>query len=328
MQIFYINDSSAVAHARRGVNVLAATAGFDAEDAGRAALVTTEICSNLLKHAKGGEFLLQSIGADGCGLELIGLDRGPGMLDIARCLQDGFSTGGSPGTGLGAIERIADRFDIYSQPDKGTAVLAQLWPATALRCVADVGAITVPVRGETECGDAWRCSARAGGCLLMGVDGLGHGLGAAQAANEACRVFEAHKHKAPGAILEEMHVALRPTRGAAAAVLDIDFDAGQIVFASIGNLVAAVVTDGDVKRMASFNGIVGHTMPRVRELSYPCTPRSAVILHSDGLKGAWELDRYPGLMQHCASLIAGVLYRDHQRGRDDALVVVVKRDAV
>lgn len=329
MQIFPIHDSSAIAHARRGVNALAAAAGFDDEDAGRAALIATEICSNLLKHGGGGECMVQAIGAaEHPGLELLGLDQGPGMLDVARCLKDGFSTGGSPGTGLGAIERIADQFDIYSQPDKGTAVLAQLWPANAPRHVADVGALAVPVAGETECGDAWCCSPRAGGYLLMGVDGLGHGFAAAQAAAEACRVFESEKHRAPGEIMEKAHVALRPTRGAALAVLDIDFAAGDIVLASIGNLIAAVVSGGSTKRMASFNGIVGHTADRIRELTYPCTPDSVVILHSDGLKSSWQIERYPGLMQHCASLIAGVLYRDYKRGRDDALVVVVKRDAV
>lgn len=327
MEVFVISDSSAIAQARRGVSAAAAAHGFDAQDAGRAALVATEICSNLLKHAAGGELLVQSIGAaNERGLELIGLDTGPGMYDIARCLKDGFSTGGSPGTGLGAIERAADRFDIYSQPDKGTVVLAHLWPTAAPPVRGDIGAIAAPIANETRCGDTWCCAPRTGGYLLMGVDGLGHGLGAAQAADEACRLFEQEKHRSPGAIIESAHAALRATRGAAVAVLDIDFDAGQLVFAGVGNLVAAIVTDGATKRLASFNGIVGHTLPRVRELSYPCTPDSTVILHSDGLKSSWDVNHYPGLLQHYPALIAGVLYRDFKRGRDDALAVVVRRN--
>jgi hypothetical protein len=49
------------------------------------------------------------------------------------------------------------------------------------------------------------------------------------------------------------------------------------------------------------------------------------VMHSDGLTASWQLDRYPGLLQHSAALIAGVLYRDFNRGRDDVMVVVIKR---
>lgn len=328
MQAFAITEVSGIAQARRGVNAFAAQIGFGAEDAGRAALVATEMCTNLVKHGGGGELLAQPIGdPKRPGLELLGLDKGPGMLDMAQCLRDGFSTGGSPGTGLGAIERASQRFDIYSRADRGTALLSQLWPGAEVpERTLDIGAVVIPKPGETSCGDAWYCHEHARGCLVIGVDGLGHGFAAAHAAAEACRVFQAEKNTSPGFILEQIHTALRPTRGAAVTVIDVDFEAGQMTVAGVGNLVAAIVTDGLVKRMASDNGIVGHAMPRIRELAYPCTPASALILHSDGLSASWQPGRYPGLMQHCAALIAGILYRDFTRGRDDALILVVKRD--
>ena len=129
MQQFQIGDPSAVAPARRGISTLAAELGFDAEDAGRAALVATETGTNLVKHGNGGELIAQKISRDDrFGLELLGLDNGPGMDDVARCLRDGYSTSSSPGTGLGAMERLSQRFEIYWRPGRGTAVLAQLWP--------------------------------------------------------------------------------------------------------------------------------------------------------------------------------------------------------
>ena len=97
--------------------------------------------------------------------------------------------------------------------------------------------------------------------------------------------------------------------------------------AAIGNLVAALVTNGVVKRLASDNGIVGHTVLKFRELAYPCSAETTVILHSDGLSSGWQLDRYPGLVKHRSSMVAAVLYRDATRGRDDSLVVVVKRES-
>ena len=330
MQSIVVTESSQIAQARRAVTAMAGRQGFNEEDAGRAALVAVEICSNLVKHGGGGELIAQPLErGDSRGVGLIGLDKGQGIADLARCLRDGFSTGGSPGTGLGAINRISQLFDVYSQPGHGTAVVAQLWPsARAPRALPiEIGAIVVPKPQEVECGDAWCYVERAGGALVMGVDGLGHGLGASQAASMACEVFMTEKTRAPAAVLERIHANLRTTRGAAAIVIDIDWDRRQLLAAGIGNLVAAIVEGNAAKRIPSYNGIVGHATPRIRELSYAITPAATVVFHSDGLTAAWQPERYPGLMQHPCATIAAVLYRDCKRGRDDSMVVALRRAA-
>ena len=323
-----VTESSQIAQARRSVAALAARQGFNEEHAGRAALVAMEICSNMVKHGSGGELIAQPLERGGMrGVGLIGLDKGVGIADLAKCLRDGFSTSGSPGTGLGAIGRMSQLFDVYSQPGQGTAVAAQLWPdGRAPRDERlEIGAIVIPAPNEVECGDRWCYVERAGGALVMGVDGLGHGLGASQAANLACDIFMTEKTRAPAAVLERIHLNLRTTRGAAAIVIDIDWQRGQLLAAGIGNLVAGIVENNSMKRIPSYNGIVGHATPRIRELSYPIGPASMIIFHSDGLTGAWQPERYPGLMQHPCAVIAGVLYRDCKRGRDDSLVVALRR---
>jgi anti-sigma regulatory factor (Ser/Thr protein kinase) len=329
MHSFTITDSSGIAHARRAVSTLAATIGFSPVDAGRASLVVTEMCGNIVKHGGGGELIAQALKEDDApALELIGLDKGPGMADVEKCLRDGFSTGSSPGTGLGAIGRQSQLFDLYSQPGKGTVVLSQLRPhsLSTRRSKLELGSIVVPKSGESECGDAWCYAERNGGALVLGVDGLGHGLGAAQVAKAACAEFEAaHKDHGPKVLLQQIHTALRPTRGAAVALLDIDWNRNELLAASIGNLVVAIATDAGSKRVPSYNGIVGHATPTVRELPYPIEPHSIVIMHSDGLTASWQLERYPGLLRHHAAVIAGVLYRDCTRRRDDSMVVVVKQ---
>jgi anti-sigma regulatory factor (Ser/Thr protein kinase) len=330
VQSIVVTESSQIAQARRAVTAMAGRQGFNEEDAGRAALVAVEICSNLVKHGGGGELIAQPLErGDSRGVGLIGLDKGQGIADLARCLRDGFSTGGSPGTGLGAINRMSQLFDVYSQPGHGTAVVAQLWPsARAPRALPiEIGAIVVPKPQEVECGDAWCYVERAGGALVMGVDGLGHGLGASQAASRACDVFMTEKTRAPAAVLERIHANLRTTRGAAAIVIDIDWDRRQLLAAGIGNLVAAIVEGNAAKRIPSYNGIVGHATPRIRELSYAITPAATVVFHSDGLTAAWQPERYPGLMQHPCATIAAVLYRDCKRGRDDSMVVALRRAA-
>jgi hypothetical protein len=159
----------------------------------------------------------------------------------------------------------------------------------------------------------------------MGVDGLGHGLGAAQAANMACDVFLTEKTRPPGMVLERVHQALRTTRGAAAILIEIDWTQQQLLAAGIGNMVAAIIEGNSMKRIPSYNGIVGHATPRIRELSYRIGEAAAVVFHSDGLTSAWQPERYPGLMQHPCAIIAAVLYRDCKRGRDDSLIVVLRR---
>jgi len=330
VQSLVVTEPSEIAQARRAVSAMAGRQGLNEEDAGRAALVAMEICSNLVKHGGGGELIAQPLErGDSRGVGLIGLDKGQGIADLARCLRDGFSTGGSPGTGLGAINRMSQLFDVYSQPGHGTAVVAQLWPsARAPRALPiEIGAIVVPKPQEVECGDAWCYVERAGGALVMGVDGLGHGLGASQAASRACDVFMTEKTRAPAAVLERIHANLRTTRGAAAIVIDIDWDRRQLLAAGIGNLVAAIVEGNAAKRIPSYNGIVGHATPRIRELSYAITPAATVVFHSDGLTAAWQPERYPGLMQHPCATIAAVLYRDCKRGRDDSMVVALRRAA-
>lgn len=328
-QSFDIRDSSAVAQARRTISHLASDMGFPEGDTGRVSLVATEMATNLLKHSGGGELIATATQASAgrCGLDLLALDNGPGIEDKALALTDGYSTAGSPGTGLGAIRRQSQLFDLYSTSGGGTAVLARLLspcPPAQRRTTFDVGGLSIPVRGETVSGDCWTAEERPGGLRIVGADGLGHGPGAAEASQAACRVAAQYPTDAPGVLMEKTHHALRPTRGAAVSIADIDLGAGRIAFASIGNVNGTLVTAGAARKMVSHNGTVGHVARHFRALDYPFAGESVFILHSDGLTTSWQLDRYPGLL-HCASgLIAGILYRDFKRGRDDAMVVVAK----
>lgn len=75
--------------------------------------------------------------------------------------------------------------------------------------------------------------------------------------------------------------------------------------------------------MISHNGTVGHTMRKVQEFVYPWVAGSLLVMHSDGLGTQWRIDDRAGLRDEHPQLIAGVLYRDFKRGRDDATIVVV-----
>ena len=83
--------------------------------------------------------------------------------------------------------------------------------------------------------------------------------------------------------------------------------------------------DDGRRALVSHNGIVGHNMRKVQEFAVPFPEGAVCILHSDGIQTQWDLDAYPGLQGHSPALVAAVLMRDFIRGRDDAMVLVVRR---
>ncbi|BBK31618.1 anti-sigma regulatory factor (Ser/Thr protein kinase) [Stella humosa] len=332
MQRFLLGDPSQVAVARREAVRIAQSTGFSEDDQARLAVVVTELSVNTIRHGGGGQMLFgRGVDDDGVQLEGLWLDKGPGMADPAACLRDGFSTAGTPGNGFGAVQRMSDGFDCYSRVGQGTAVLARLRPGHAGPSAGAgqasrgwaIGAIVVPKAGELVSGDSWAVRPDGRSLCCMMVDGLGHGPQAAEAAAVAVAQFEAATDIDPAAILERIHLAMRATRGGAVAVLAIDTEVGSVRFSGVGN-IAGVLLSAGMRRMVSHNGTAGGIAQRIRAFDYPRPARAVAILHSDGLSANWTIDTYPGLASCDPTLIAGVLFRDQERGRDDAAVLVVK----
>src|SRR5436190_14764462 len=152
-----VPDSSAVGDVRRFVQSAADILGFDETRKGEVSIVGTELATNIVRHAKDGAILVRVLqSSESSVLDLLAIDRGPGMRDVARCLEDGYSTmAGGSGTGLGAIRRLADYFDIHSVPVLGSAVLARFGTLPHGEASMLAGALSLPHPGETACGDAW-----------------------------------------------------------------------------------------------------------------------------------------------------------------------------
>ena len=313
-----IDDDSKVGEARRAAQALASFE-FDAETVGRISIAATELGNNLMRHAGGGELLIQILGGeDSPTLELLALDRGPGMSNVERCLTDGYSTGGTAGTGLGAVRRLASEFDIVSAPGEGTIVLARFGAVQALR----YGAINLPLAGEIECGDAWHLVGTADGIALMLVDGLGHGSFAAEAARAGIGAFRLDPLGAPQEILLRASNAMSKTRGGAAACARLATN-GALSYAGIGNISGALISAEKSQGLASHNGTLGMPLRRIQQMEYQRAAGSLLVMHSDGLATRWSFKDHPAILRHHPALIAGMLYRDHSRDRDDATVVVV-----
>jgi anti-sigma regulatory factor (Ser/Thr protein kinase) len=313
-----VREQTHVAEARRQAETAAARAGFDGTEVGRAAIVVTELATNLLKHADGGEIVLDT--ADG--LQVLALDKGRGMANVEACLADGYSTGGTRGEGLGAVRRQSEAFEIYSHPGLGTAVLARLTAGRNPAPAPAWAAVNLPYPGETVSGDGWRVRQDDEIVTLMTADGLGHGVFAHEASMAALEAFDKHGLKPLTELLQFVHDALRPTRGAAVSVARVH--PGRVEFAGVGNVGGTVSAAGAGRKMISHNGTLGHVAKRFQAFDYPVAGPPVVVLYSDGLGSSWMFDKYPGLTARDPALIAGVLYRDFNRGRDDVTVLAFR----
>ncbi|HVH12114.1 MAG TPA: ATP-binding SpoIIE family protein phosphatase [Longimicrobium sp.] len=325
-----MTDPSGAGEVRRRVTALAQALRFGETDVGRVALAATEAATNLARHARGGGVVIVRPCGRGSarGVELLAVDRGPGVRSVSDALRDGFSTAGSAGTGLGALSRLSDEFDLFSTPEQGTVLLSRVWSGDPGEAEGlSVGVVSVAKPGEAVCGDGWSAAHFPGRSLVLCVDGLGHGPDAAAAAMAGVRVFDAHAEEGPAALMERMHLALRPTRGAAAAVADVDVAARVVRYAGVGNIAATVWAPGESRSLVSHNGIVGHEMRKVQRFEVPLPPRGLLVMHSDGIATRWQLEKYPGLALRDPAVVAAVLYRDFCRGRDDATVVVARETA-
>lgn len=324
-QRFAIDDASQVGEARRAAQVLAAELGFDDAAAGRLALGVTELGTNLVRHAGGGALLL---GLDGDAVELLSLDTGPGM-DIERCLQDGFSTGGTAGTGLGAVKRISNRFSAFSLPQRGAVISARFEARTqnAIRSAIgySVAGIGLPAPGEHVSGDGWGLRIKDGRPMLLVADGLGHGPEAAKASDLALDLFRRSTLNGPAAILEDAHATLRSTRGAAVAIVAIESMLDRLVFAGAGNITGRLISGVSDRSLISQPGTLGVQIRRLQDVAHDWPDHAILVLFSDGIVSRWNLEGVGGLLACEPMVIAGWILRDHCRGRDDATVVVLRR---
>ncbi|MFG2943972.1 SpoIIE family protein phosphatase [Streptomyces adustus] len=343
-----VHDSTRVRDARVAAEEAAALAGLDERRTAAAALVASELATNLLKHAGGGQLLVDLVapatvgeGRDGHDVvQIAAVDHGPGMADVAAALRDGFSTADSLGAGLGTCVRLADDFGLHSAPGRGTVALARIGttPAGAgraagaadgaQRCTARAGGVNIPFAGASYSGDTWAW-VRAGDRLtLMLADGLGHGPQAAHASTAAAQVLGQSAHLSPAELLRRLDTGLRGTRGAAVALAQLDADTGRLTFAGIGN-IGARLREGDTWRhLLSRPGIVGvHRPTTLPETRLPWGPDRLLVLHSDGLPSRWVPPSDPGLLLADPAVVAAVTVRDAGSAarpvRDDTAVAVL-----
>jgi anti-sigma regulatory factor (Ser/Thr protein kinase) len=321
-----VGDEADVGAVRRAAMRHGRRLGADDLGQGRVALVATELATNLLRHARpGGSVLIRTIPPSG--VELIAVDQGPGIADLARALDGRGDSPGGLGCGLAAVRRASSRFDVHTRDGRGTTVLAVVDIAAATPAPGPAAARTwagVSTAVDGDCGDGWAGFEMDDEIALAVVDGLGHGPRASAAADAALDAFAAD----PGGLdryLARANAATRDTRGAAVAVCRLRRKAGELDYVAVGNISARLCHAGQGRGLVTVGGTVGTQLmpPAASVTTYPWPRGARLVLWTDGLTSQLDLQTDPDLLAHDPAVAAAVLHRDHSRHRDDATVVVL-----
>ncbi|HEY1614692.1 MAG TPA: anti-sigma regulatory factor [Rhizomicrobium sp.] len=125
---FPIQSGEDVVRVRQEVRALTVAAGFSLVDQTKFITAASELARNTLLHGGGGQVYVSSFEMTGRkGVRLVFEDQGPGIADIERALQDGYSTGGGLGLGLSGARRLSNEFQIESRPGEGTRITIARW---------------------------------------------------------------------------------------------------------------------------------------------------------------------------------------------------------
>jgi anti-sigma regulatory factor (Ser/Thr protein kinase) len=334
-------EETHIGTARRLVRRCASEMGFDERRLAELDIVVQEIGSNAMKFARGTGQLFCSRADDAiepAGLEIIYWDKGSGIEDTSLVIEDGYTTTGSLGSGLGAVRRMADEFHIYSAVESqtrkltmygrtthGTAIVFRKHPVSVDEATGGRkplwGAMIRPATGQDQNGDAYIIKRFGNRQLLAIIDGLGHGAGAMEAANVAVASIEKNASQSVENIIRATHQALRSTRGAVAGLALIDCTTGVIEYAGIGNTDFRAFGGRESLRFISLNGTLGSRLERVKVFKEQLPKVVTLVMSTDGISERWDAENYPGLLGLHPQMLCAVVMRDFSRANDDATII-------
>jgi anti-sigma regulatory factor (Ser/Thr protein kinase)/serine/threonine protein phosphatase PrpC len=308
----------------------AAALGFSPVECEEIALVVAELTSNLIKHVGEGDIQLRSIESAGrAGIEIVSEDNGTGIPDVERGITDGYSTAGSLGGGLGAVNRLMDGLEFFPRPQAGLRIVCQRWVRPATRNVSgrwlEFGAATRACRMLPENGDTFVIRQWEGHALAGVIDGLGHGPFAQRAAQAARHYIEHHFDQPLESLFRGVGRACHATRGVVMALARFDLAEAKVQVASVGNVELRLVGSPEPFRSIVRRGIVGlNGAPKPVPTDHPWTSACILIFHSDGVTARWNSDELAKVTGEGAGVMARWLLERYGRLEDDATVLVAR----
>lgn len=293
-------------------------------------LVAAELASNNIKHAK-GRGMIQIWQQPGPILDILALDYGPGIADLSRAEEDGYSTANTFGKGLGAIRRLSDEAYIYTQQESGdkekkwsgTVFLARFHVDAKKKAKPDVelGLFSRSLSDTRYNGD--RIYLRKNGKRLcwLHLDGLGHGE-EAQAATDNLAAHLSHSGEAE-TILDGVDLQLVKTRGAVGVVCEVDLVRRSMRLLGVGDMHAHIYDGEQMQQVFFAPGILGREHRTTLPFGAVLGKRSVVLTASDGIRRNWDIGSFSGLFNQHPQLIAYTLGNIMGRISDDQSICVL-----
>ena len=327
---YEVKEKSYVAFIKREIRNAALAASFSVTRAGMVDLIVSELASNVVKHAGHGEILYRFSEENGSAtFEILALDNGPGISDISRAMQDGVTTTGTLGQGLGALKRLSNNFYLYSILNWGTVCYSKLYADPRLIVPEPAGmkvrAINIAKPGQIESGDGFEVTFSPGQTHIFVGDGLGHGKDAHHAVQAALTNFRACKGDDPAGTLKFIHGLVKKTRGLVATAVTIDHLLKKWRICGIGNVATRICEGLISKTYMSYNGIIGLRIPSVcknHEADY--LGHQCLVMATDGINTRWTLDKFPSILRYDPIMLAAAIYKESSRRNDDVSILVAK----
>jgi anti-sigma regulatory factor (Ser/Thr protein kinase) len=325
-----ISSPAEVIAIRRISKELAKDIGFEEGVQEEIVLVVSELASNIIKYAgRGIVTLTPVISAGQQGLMIEAEDKGPGFCE-KTALKDGYSTSGTLGCGLGAVNRMMDEFDIYTNENNqvGTRIVCKRWLRTKSnpggKCPFDIGVVSRPKHGETYNGDSFVIKHGNGQCIIAVIDGVGHGLLAHQAAQAARQYIENHSELPFLDIFRGVDRACRSSRGVVMALASLDWGSMKLKYASVGNIEVKVSGTHEKFKFIVRRGIVGKNAPNPVVTENDWRMGYALAMHSDGLSTHWNWDDFPQQLDKSAQFLVEHMHRSLEKDNDDSTLIIIK----
>ncbi|MDP5200312.1 SpoIIE family protein phosphatase [Flavobacterium sp. DG2-3] len=329
--VYKIDDRSLIALIKREIHNLALQLGFKPHRAAETDIIIAELASNLIKYAGGGDLLYRAHHNGSCNvIEIYCLDKGSGIDNLAKIMKDGYYTSSTLGQGMGAIKRLSNDFQIYSLRGWGTVQYIKICDKADAafpnsNAGLDIAGLSVTYPGERVCGDGYHIKYSRKGFQIFFGDGLGHGVKAREAVEQAVKAFKQCAETDPAAVLRHVHQHVKKGRGLVATVAIADYEAQTWNICGIGNINTRIYNGLDSKTYTPYNGIIGHNIPRtIKGTIDPYQKHQIIIMHSDGLRTGLHLNDLASIIKQSPGIIASALYKDNVRGTDDAAILVGK----
>ncbi len=307
----------------------ASTIGFTELESEQIALVTTELATNLVKHAGGGSIRFSLLEEQGrIGIQIESEDSGPGISNFEQALRDGYSTKRTLGTGLGTVNRFMDELEFRPGSHSGLHILCQRWRRPPSHAPGshwlEFGAATRACRLAVDNGDTFVLRQWEGYALAGVIDGLGHGPLAKRASNTARQYIEQHFDQPLESIFRGVGRACQSTRGVVMGLARFDATRHKLAVANIGNIEIRLLGGAEPFRPMVRRGVLGLNAPKPLITEHPWTAASVLAIHSDGLRTSWRAEDIPDMARHAPGVIALELLRQAGKIEDDATVVVAR----